>query len=82
MMSSWVDGGVKSKVLSGLFNLGCNETYTLFREWDGSALVCGIGSQSAQFEHAYAKAHAMNYKIMMDEGCADYRGVVRTETFP
>lgn len=37
MMSRWVNGGVRSKVLSRLFNPGCNETYTLFREWDGSA---------------------------------------------
>lgn len=36
MMSGWVNGGVKSKVLSGLYNLGCNKTYTLCREWDGS----------------------------------------------
>lgn len=32
-----VDGGVRSKALSGLFNLGWKERYTLGREWDGSA---------------------------------------------
>lgn len=76
--------GLKSKVLSGLFNLGCNETYTLYREWDGSAsasrLFVGYVSHSAQMKHTYAKAHAMNYRIMMemDKGCAD-RGRVSVD---
>lgn len=69
-----VDGGMKSKALSGRFNLGRNERYTLGREWGlfgwRLTLVCGTGSHSAPTEYAYAKAaHAMNYRLMMEERC-------------
>lgn len=71
--------GVKSKALSGLCNLARNERYTLGREWDcpagASRLFVGQVLTRRQLSmYAYAKAHAMNYRLMMEEGSTDCGG--------